>query len=158
MAGRDALLDATCDDFLTLLRVSSPRQAEAVTSLGLTLHQFHALVTLEAEDGCTTTKLAAAVGVHPSVATGIVQRMVTRGFFERHEDPLDRRIRRLSLTPLGRELAEEVVGTARVQRRRQLEALSDEQLDEFRGILTSMLGGLGPLEAEHVEHLARTPA
>ncbi|WP_296667541.1 MarR family transcriptional regulator [Demequina sp.] len=142
MGGRDALLDSACDELLVFLRKSVPRTAETVSSLGLTLHQFRALVILSAEDGCTTTDLADAVGVHPSVATGIVHRMVHRGLFDRHEDADDRRIRRLSLTPMGRELAEQVVGTARVQRRAQLDALDEAQLTQLRGILETLVAGM----------------
>ncbi len=148
MGERDELLEAATDALVVFLRRSVPRTAETVSSLGLTLHQFRALVILYAEDGCTTTDLADAVGVHPSVATGIVQRMVQRGLFERHEDPIDRRIRRLTLTPMGRELAGEVVGDARVQRRRQLEALDDAQLEQARGLLEAMLAGLDKARAE----------
>ncbi len=142
MTGRDVLLDAACDDLLSFLRRSVPRTGDTVSTLGLTLHQFRALVIVNAEDRCTTTDLADAVGVHPSVATGIVQRMVQRGLFDRHEDPVDRRIRRLSLTPRGRELAEEIVGTAREQRRRQLDMLDDAQLAQLRGILGALLQGI----------------
>ncbi len=148
MSDREELLEAATDALVVFLRRSVPRTAETVSNLGLTLHQFRALVILYAEDGCTTTDLADAVGVHPSVATGIVQRMVQRGIFERHEDAVDRRIRRLTLTPMGRELAGEVVGDARVQRRRQLAALDEAQLEQAKVLLDAMIAGL--------EH-ARTP-
>ncbi|WP_082097268.1 MarR family winged helix-turn-helix transcriptional regulator [Demequina silvatica] len=148
MAEREELLEAATESLVVFLRRSAPRNPETVSSLGLTLHQFRALVILYAEDGCTTTDLADAVGVHPSVATGIVQRMVQRGLFERHEDPIDRRIRRLTLTPSGRELAGEVVGDARVQRRRQLEALDDAQLAQASVLLDTIIAGLDQARAE----------
>lgn len=141
MGDRDALLDTACDELQHFLRISAPR-TEVVTSLGLTLHQFRALVIVYSQEGCTTTDLAEQVGVHPSVATGIVQRMVQRGVFERSEDPADRRIRRIRLTASGRELAEEVVGTARVQRREQLESLDDAQLELIATMLSAMIGGI----------------
>ncbi|WP_062302116.1 MarR family winged helix-turn-helix transcriptional regulator [Demequina subtropica] len=147
MSDRDELLEEACEALVVFLRKSVPSLAETVSHMGLTLHQFRALVILYAEDGCTTTDLADAVGVHPSVATGIVQRMVQRGIFNRHEDPDDRRIRRLSLTAEGRELAQEVVGTARVQRRAQLAALDDAQLAQIRGALETMTAGLAASRA-----------
>lgn len=142
MDEREQLLDTACDDLLRYLRRSVPRQAEVVSQLGLTLHQFRALVTVAGEDGCTTTQLAENVGVHPSVATGIVQRMVARGFFDRVEDAGDRRIRRLHLTPAGKELADEVVGTARTQRRHQLEALDNAQLEQISALLRVLTEGV----------------
>ncbi|WP_062387326.1 MarR family winged helix-turn-helix transcriptional regulator [Demequina iriomotensis] len=142
MSERDDLLEAACESLVVFLRKSVPSLAETVSHMGLTLHQFRAVVILYAEDGCTTTDLAEAVGVHPSVATGIVQRMVQRGIFDRHEDPTDRRIRRLTLTPEGRDLAMEIVGTARIQRRAQLAALDDAQLALIRDALDAMTAGL----------------
>lgn len=135
MTSRDELLDEACDSLLTYLRRSVPRQSEVVSKMGMTLHQFRALIMVYNEDGCTTTDLADAVRVHPSVATGIVQRMVSRGIFRRVEDADDRRIRRLYLTEEGRAIADEVVGTARQQRRDQLAALDDDELASLARLL-----------------------
>ncbi|WP_062379953.1 MarR family winged helix-turn-helix transcriptional regulator [Demequina pelophila] len=151
MDGRDELLDAACEDLLRYLRRSMPRQTERVAGEGLTLHQFRALIIVYSDEGCTTTDLADAVDVHPSVATGIVQRLVTRGFFRRVEDPEDRRIRRLYLTDEGRALAEEVAGTARATRRRQLEVLDDAQLAQLRTILATLVDGVEQERAERRE-------
>ncbi len=62
MGDRDALLDTACDELQHFLRISAPR-TEVVTSLGLTLHQFRALVIVYSQEGCTTTDLAEQVGV-----------------------------------------------------------------------------------------------
>lgn len=139
---RDELLEATLESMVQFLRASNPKQGDAVAQSNLTPHQFRALVFVLVHDNATTTDLADYVGVHPSVGTGIVQKLVGRGYITRTEDTHDRRIRRLALTDIGREFIEEIVGAAREGRRRQLEALSHEQLEQFGAILETMLAAL----------------
>lgn len=139
---RDELLDEVLESMVQFLRASNPKQGDSVAQANLTPHQFRALVFALVHDNATTTDLADYVGVHPSVATGIVQKLVGRGYIARTEDTHDRRIRRLCLTEPGREFIEAVVGSARAERRRQLEVLSAEQLAQLGGILATMRAGL----------------
>lgn len=131
-------LDDVTDRLLHFFQVSMPRQAASVAQMGLTVHQFRALIFALTHDGATTSDLAEFVGVHPSVATGIVQRLVERDLMERVEDSTDRRVRRLHLSPQGRAFVEEAMGTVRAQRREQLSALSPAQLTQLGEILDTL--------------------
>ncbi|WP_430867475.1 MarR family winged helix-turn-helix transcriptional regulator [Demequina aurantiaca] len=139
---REELLDDVLESMVQFLRASNPLQGDAVAQSNLTPHQFRALVFALVHDNATTTDLAQYVGVHPSVATAIVQKLVGRGYIARTEDTQDRRIRRLCLTESGREFIEAVVGTARAERRRQLDALSEDQMRQLSGILETMSAAL----------------
>ncbi|WP_062208897.1 MarR family winged helix-turn-helix transcriptional regulator [Demequina oxidasica] len=139
---RDELLENTLESLVQFLRASNPKQGDSVAKANLTPHQFRALVFVLVHDNATTTDLADYVGVHPSVGTGIVQKLVGRGYVTRFEDSQDRRIRRLSLTEHGREFIEGIVGAAREGRRRQLQVLSEEQLAQFGDILETLRAGL----------------
>ncbi|WP_084125764.1 MarR family winged helix-turn-helix transcriptional regulator [Demequina sp. NBRC 110054] len=143
MSDREALLDAAVEEFLRFVHLSAPNQAGAVARLGLTLHQFRGIVQIYVQPGISTTEFADAIGVQPSVATGVVQRLVDRGLVARTLDEEDRRIRRLSLTAEGLEVAEEAAGIARSTRRTQLGVLSDEQLVQMRELLKVLESGLG---------------
>jgi len=131
-------LDSVTEQFLHFMQVSMPRQAASVAEMGLTVHQFRALIYALLHEGATTSDLAEFVGVHPSVATGIVQRLVERELIERAEDPTDRRVRRLHLSAQGRTFIEEAMGTVRAQRREQFSALSQTQLSQLGGILATL--------------------
>lgn len=145
--GREELLEGTLESMVQFLRESNPKQGDAVAQANLTPHQFRALLFALIHDQATTTDLAGYVGVHPSVATGIVQKLVGRGYIERTEDAADRRVRRLRLTGAGREFIEDIVGTARAERRRQLDVLSDDQLVQLRGILATLRDGVAGVTA-----------
>lgn len=140
--GRDEVLEEVLESMVQFLRASNPKQGDAVAQANLTPYQFRALVFTLVHDNSTTTELADYVGVHPSVATAIVHKLVTRDYLARAEDPDDRRIRRLTLTAGGREFIEGVVGAARAERRRQLDVLSTNQLAQLGGILDTLRAGL----------------
>lgn len=142
MSDHDEALTGAVDALVNFLRASAPRQSQSIADLNLTLHQFRALVHISNLDTPTTSEVAEAVGVQPSVGTGIVQRLVTEGLVDRREDDADRRIRRLQLSSRGRTVIEEALGAAKSQRRLQLAVLSAEQLHQLTAIATALREGL----------------
>lgn len=66
---------------------------------GLSIVQ--ASVLLKIENDMTMRELATRLGGHASNATGIADRLAARGLIERHDDPADRRVKRISLTSEG---------------------------------------------------------
>lgn len=142
MSDHDEYLDRAADALVDFLRASAPRQSQNIANLNLTLHQFRALVHISNLNEPTTSEVGEAVGVQPSVGTGIVQRLVSEGLVERRDDESDRRIRRLVLSARGREVIEEALGAARAQRHDQLAVLSDEQLLQLTAIVKALREGL----------------
>ena len=80
---------------------------------GLTFIQMKAVVTLggtETDAAATTvTELAETLGVSPASASRAADGLVKRKLATRVEDAEDRRVRRIELTPKGRELADQIV-------------------------------------------------
>lgn len=142
MPDSNEALDSAVDALVSFLRASAPRQSQSIADLNLTLHQFRALVHISNLDTPTTTEVAEAVGVQPSVGTGIVQRLVSESLVERRDDDADRRIRRLVLTRRGRAVIEEALGAAKSQRRVQLSVLSAAQLEQLTDIAIALREGL----------------
>jgi MarR family transcriptional regulator, organic hydroperoxide resistance regulator len=67
--------------------------------LGVTGPQRLVLRVVGRFPGVSAGELAHIVRLHPSTITGILQRLVTRGFIERLRDPADSRRARLHLKP-----------------------------------------------------------
>src|SRR5207244_10321400 len=59
---------------------------------GVTQHQIEVLQTLARRGRVTMHELAALLGVGPSSATQLVDRLINRQLVERHTDPADRRL------------------------------------------------------------------
>ncbi len=65
---------------------------------GLSGPQIHALLHIFHAGECPISDIAALAGSSPAAASQLVDRLVQQGLVERHEDPHNRRIKRLRLT------------------------------------------------------------
>ncbi len=66
---------------------------------GLTMSQTWVLAHLFDEDNLTQTELAARMRVGTVTVGGLIDRLEARGFVVRHTDSVDRRAKRVRLTP-----------------------------------------------------------
>jgi DNA-binding MarR family transcriptional regulator len=78
---------------------------------GLTFSQMKVLVELESEDEDerTVTALSDELGISPASASRAAEGLVRKKLATRVEDPDDRRVRLLTLTRKGRELADRII-------------------------------------------------
>lgn len=80
---------------------------EKCMGLQLSIMQFRALCSLAAERNQKMTDLADHLCVSKQQVTQIVDRMIQMGYFNRVEDPSDRRCIRVDLTPYAEEFLKE---------------------------------------------------
>jgi DNA-binding MarR family transcriptional regulator len=78
---------------------------------GLTFSQMKVVVELEAadEDARTVTAVSEELGISAASASRAAEGLVRKKLATRVEDPDDRRVRRLALTPKGRDLANRII-------------------------------------------------
>jgi DNA-binding MarR family transcriptional regulator len=83
----------------------------AIEESGLTLTQLKALMALQGgeEEPRPVKRIAEELGITPPAATRAVDALHDRGLVDRTEDPEDRRVKRIEITPAGRELVETVI-------------------------------------------------
>jgi DNA-binding MarR family transcriptional regulator len=137
--GERDLLQDEIDALAVRLAVRSlEEQTCSLLESSLTLQQFRLLLHVYARGLLPIHQAADTLGLAPSVATGVVQRLVDRGLIERHEDANDRRARLLRVTENGSTLIEEMSTAARSKRREAVARLTDVQLQQLRDILTAL--------------------
>jgi DNA-binding MarR family transcriptional regulator len=109
--GRDEVVDA----FLTASRALVALAARSLADLDadVTLPQYRALVVLAARGPQRVVDISVELGVTPSTATRMCDRLVRKGLIRRYRTPADRREVRLSLTPAGRDLVRDVTDRRR---------------------------------------------
>lgn len=131
--GPDPLVDAVLAATRALVGVA----ARSLALLGeeVTLPQFRALVILATQGGQRLAELAQALGVDPSTATRMCDRLVRKELVHRRRTNDDRRGVRISLAPAGRELVDQVT-----QRRRAeiAEILARLDADRCEQVLSAM--------------------
>ena len=83
-------------------------------------------------------RLAELVHVHPSTLTGVLRRLVDRGFISRERDPSDARRTRFVLLPPGVAIDSTQAGTVEAAVRRALARLPPESVDAARTVLAAV--------------------
>jgi DNA-binding MarR family transcriptional regulator len=110
---RDDLIDAVLGASRALVAVAA--RSLAGLAEDVTLAQYRALVELAARGPQRPADLASALGVDPSTATRMCDRLVRKQLVQRRRISADRRGVRISLTGAGRSLVEEVTRRRRVE-------------------------------------------
>jgi DNA-binding MarR family transcriptional regulator len=82
--------------------------AIAAVDATVTVPQLRVLVLLDTRGPLNLAGVAAGLGVNPSNASRICERLIKAGLVDRQESPLDRRNITLSLTDAGRRLINKV--------------------------------------------------
>ena len=122
-----------------LMRASMRDHSRTMVDEGLTPVQFHLLVFLHGRDGVPTAEAAEALHLKANIATGVVQRLVDRGWVARCGSPEDGRVRLLSLTGEGVALVDAAIEEAERGFVSHLSALSDTQVTQLRDIIATIL-------------------
>src|SRR5579864_8107633 len=91
--------------WMAALQAARASRGDPWADCPMTVQQLRALSFIATSPaGRTSRELAALLGVGASAITPLVDRLVEHGFVERHEDPHDRRIARLTATPTGQNI------------------------------------------------------
>ncbi len=102
---------------------------------GLSFSQVSTLMRLHYSGQADISEVAEQMGITNAAASQLVDRLVQMGLLERTEDPVDRRIKRLALTPAGHALSEKLVET----RRRWMEKFTNSLTAQQRESISSAL-------------------
>lgn len=103
----------------------------------VTIHQLTALGHLKG-GSVTMRELARDLDVSESSATAVTDRLVRQGLVERRDDPADRRVVRLALSPTGSALVDRLDEAVASKTSEMLSALTDTQLEQLIDILETL--------------------
>lgn len=120
------------------LVVAISARALASTDDSLTLPQLRAMVVLDSCGPVKLAALAATLGVNPSTALRMVERLESVDLIDRKANPANRREVILRLTPAGRDLVERVL----THRRTEIRTLVQRLPAEARAALVPALKAL----------------
>jgi len=115
--------------------------AEALAGEDLVQLEYGSLVALELEPGIDQRRLADAMGIDPSNACLIVDRLHAMGLVERRISEVDRRSRELYLTPKGMAVRRRLRGKTSAANQRVLAPLDAEERELFLDLLIRVIEG-----------------
>ncbi|ASO21337.1 phosphopantetheinyl transferase/DNA-binding MarR family transcriptional regulator [Actinoalloteichus hoggarensis] len=145
---RHRLIDAVERHHDELMRRAVRVRSHPLLDSGITMQQFRVLLCLAFDDGIAGHALADQLGVSLATATGLIDRLLDRGLVSRVPDSRDRRVRRLSLTPEGGALLDDIATAGREHRQMLLTQLSVEELGDVERGAAALLAGAGRLPAD----------
>ena len=126
-------------EFRHLLMRFAAFSEQAAHAAGLAPRQHQALLAIKGYPGggeATIGNLAQRLGIRHHSTVGLVDRLVSRGYLLRREDPRDRRRTFLALTAAGEQALS------------GLSAAHQRELRRVAPLLKSLLGRLGPEELQ----------
>ena len=103
-------------------------RSDPLLAANLTMPQLKILLILSLREGASGQELTGVMGVSLATITGIIDRLVAQDLVTRREDPRDRRVRRVELTPTGQELIDGIMTAGATHQRRLLERLDPAEL------------------------------
>lgn len=110
--------------------------------LGVTGPQRLAVRVIATTPGMAPQDVAAALHLHKSTVTGILQRLEEQGLIRRSADPSDRRRARLHLTPEGEQISQARGPTIERAVQSALKPLPGHALDAARQVLSGVAAQL----------------
>ncbi|GAA2881821.1 hypothetical protein GCM10010517_44900 [Streptosporangium fragile] len=115
--------------------IAQHRPTSPLFNSNLTMRQLKVIMILSCQDSASGQDIAHHLGVGLGTVTGIVDRLVGHGLVTRREDPHDRRVRRVHLTPAGRTLLEEISDAGLADFRRLLQTLDTPTLHDLSTVM-----------------------
>jgi DNA-binding MarR family transcriptional regulator len=122
-----------------LTHATRTRLDEQMASLGLSSFQYTILSVIARHEGLSSSKLSRRFHVTPPAMGEVILLLERKGLITRREDPANRKILRLSLTPQGMAVAEQGDAIVAAFEKRVFSGLTDPQIESLRDILTKSL-------------------
>lgn len=125
-----------CQELLDLLKKFKSHMASIAEAHGLTTMQLHALHAI-ADGYATMGRVAQTMHCDASNVTGIVDRLTALELVTRQEDPRDRRVKLLQLTPHGEAILQQVVGE--LPERLGCSRLNEQELTSLHSSISKLI-------------------
>ncbi|HEY0000219.1 MAG TPA: MarR family transcriptional regulator [Actinoplanes sp.] len=129
MTDREQVIGRILETQRQLRRRLTEQGAHPLLDVQLTMSQLKVMIVLGRLGATSGQDLARRTGFSLATLTGVVDRLVVQDLVSRREDPSDRRVRRLELTPAGTELIDRLIAAGEEQQHRMLDRLEDDGLD-----------------------------
>jgi DNA-binding MarR family transcriptional regulator len=111
-------------------------QVDEFEKLKITLPQFFVLELVNRQGEAKMSDLAKFVNVTTAAMTGIVERLFKNGYVLRIDEPDDRRIIKIKLTPKGAKVVKDMIQKRKDITIKMFGSITQEEREEYLKILT----------------------
>jgi len=118
------------------------RERNAISQGIITLPQFLGLSFLHANPGSPVKAFAATLGLKPSSASGLIDRMVRLGVLKRERSKTDRRVVLLTLKAKGEQMVDEITKQKRKSMSELFGTLTADERTTYLKLMQKVVGNL----------------
>ena len=126
----------------TFLSAMIRREQNAISQGIITLPQFLGLSFLRRHPDSPVKDFAATLGLQPSSASGLIDRMVRNGLIRREHSTTDRRVILLSLKTKGERMVDEIMEQKRNSIGQLFASLSAEERTTYLGLMQKVVNNI----------------
>jgi DNA-binding MarR family transcriptional regulator len=155
MTGREALISQAMKLQMEVSDLMMRKDVECWLTLNLSISQLKSLVYIHCKGRESFGGLARALGVTPSVVTGIIDRLVLQGMVNRAGGQEDRRIQWLTVTDKGNALLNRIKENQFQDISSVLKLMSDEDLTSYVKGFSALVNAVGLYIEAHPKKLRR---
>lgn len=151
---RREVTDQMIAQLRTVVREMKCLGSQKLLRHGVSMAHMHVMSMLERHGELSMSRIAEALDVSFSNATGLVDRMEERGLVERVRDPDDRRVVHVGLTTAGRRVLEEIEVVRDVALRQVMSQLDDRQIARLATVLDDLKAAVQQVAVEYPDLFA----
>ena len=129
MTDRERVIGRILETQRLIRRRVTEDRSHPLLDVQVTMSQLKVMIILGRLGAASGQDLARRTGFSLATLTGVIDRLVAQDLVSRREDPNDRRVRRLELTPAGAQLIERLIAAGEEHQHRMLEHLDDAGLE-----------------------------
>ncbi|MEE4314900.1 MAG: MarR family transcriptional regulator [Desulfofustis sp.] len=142
MSARTTHIHEITRDLRILFRSIQAHAKHVETTCGLSGAKLWMLYEINANPGIKVSELAAALTIHPSTCSNMLDKLEQQGLISRDRSGRDQRSVHLSLTEQGASLLSQAPQPAQGELSRALQRLSDEHLSTLHNGLAGLVAAL----------------
>jgi len=117
---------------------------------GLSMSQIGALFAIRRKGVCGVSDIGDELGITAAATSQMLNRLVEENLIERSEDPEDRRVKRIVLTPYGTQTLQESIRARHDWLHRLADTLNAEEQEQVNECLRLLLAKASQLDDELV--------
>ena len=148
MNQRSTQIYDTTQHFRIILRAMQAHSRFIERQYGLSSAKLWMLRKLHTNPGLKVSRLAAALAIHPSTCSNMLDKLEEKGFLYRERSRTDQRAVHLTLTEKGTQLLENAPQPTQDDISQALEQLSDEHLASLSVVLGELVETMNIKKAE----------
>ena len=150
----DELYEALGEFFQRIFSMGESDSLDRMIELDVSFTQARTMFLLAHTDGpLPITEIAAQLGLSVAATGRNIDQLVRLGIVERQENPDDRRVKLISLSPTGFEIADQQIEQKRRAVRRFVERLSSTEAEDLTQALRPILAGESLRSSKKVSHV-----